>query len=94
MKLNVTITEVQRREVDVSPGEFAHVLLVRLKVQLQPREVAKYDDWYIDDFGHIIGVTEYHHGSDSYTSLGPADTELLENYRAIHRVAKLLENIK
>ena len=50
---------------------------------LRPDVAAEYDDWFIDDSGEIIGITEYPHGSDSYTKLGPATPRTVEVYRAV-----------
>lgn len=58
---------------------------------IRPEETMKYDDWFIDAWGDIVGVTEYHHGSDSNTVLGWATPAVLEVYQAINVIRKNLD---
>ncbi len=58
---------------------------------IRPAEVAKYDDWFINGRGEVVGVTEYRHGSDSNTVLGKASPKVLEIYNAISTIRQNLD---
>ncbi len=58
---------------------------------IRPAETMKYDDWFVNAWGYIVGVTEYHHGSDSNTVLGKATPAVLEVYNAINTIRRNLD---
>lgn len=58
---------------------------------IRPAETLKYDDWFIDACGEVVGVTEYRHGTDSNTDLGKASPEVLEVYNAIKTIRRNMD---
>lgn len=91
MKLNGT--RLIHETIDVSGIELSDVIYVRLMQNIRPIEVMHYDDWMIRGNGDLIGITEFSHGSNVNTNLGKANPQLVDEYKAIGIVCRLLRNV-
>lgn len=58
---------------------------------IRPPETMKYDDWFVNAWGDVVGVNEYRHGTDPNTDLGKASPEVLEVYNAIKTIRRNMD---
>ena len=94
MRMEVNVVTSQIQNVDIDMKALAGIVSARLLRSIRPELVSRHDSWHLDSKNHLIGVTEYYHGSDSYTDLGPADEGLVEKYLAIKWVCEKLGELK
>lgn len=94
MKLQGTRQTTETVEVEISSYKIAEKLRGELVAYLRPDEVSGYDDWYVTKEGDLVGVTEYHHGSDSYTTVGTGYTSLYTKMQAITEVCTMLKEFE
>lgn len=88
--MKIDITKVVYETANVSGIDIARAIEEKLYHYIRPISVQKYDSWYISDDNFVIGVTEYHHGSDTETKVEKASDQLVSDYKAIRRVLLML----
>lgn len=91
MKLQGT-RQVQET-IEVSSYEIAEKIYKELLAHLRPQEVFGYDDWFVSKNGDLVGVNEYHHGSDSHTTVLTGCTALYNKIQSIKTVCTLLKEM-
>ena len=89
MEVEATKTEYVR--VHINRRATLEKIMGDMMRYICPPELAKYDDWLIDKNGKLVGITEYHHGSDSSTTLGMASLTTREVYDAIQTIRRNLD---
>lgn len=92
MKFDVSGSKTEYFTVQVSGHDLADKLFRELRAKIRPECTKKYDDWYINTDGVIVGITEYNgRGSDTETKLELAMGRLARQLEAIETVCKLLK---
>ena len=86
--MEVEARQTKYVKVHVSRRRVLEQIMKDMEHAIRPTVVAGYDDWFINYKGEVIGVTEYHHGSDGHAKLGKADKRIADLYAAIRLVRK------
>lgn len=93
MQIELSGSKTDFVSVKVSSWELGDKIYKTLMETIRPVEAKGYDDWYINSDGNFVGVTIYHHGSDSETILRPALQGEANDFEAVKRVRKMLRNL-
>lgn len=89
--MEIEARKVEYVKVHISRRQTLEKIMDDMMRFIRPAEVVKYDDWYINAWGDIVGVTEYRHGTDSNTVLGKATPATAEVYNAINTIRRNLD---